>query len=261
MPFIFVAEIKYNEGKCILHSLKELVEKFPYIEGGILTGKFICTYIEGRRKSLNDDFKCHIIQRDKVFVGELLEPNPLRTKGIPISSNILIVAYKYEKESSPGEHIEYPILENLMIKSYIYIPFEEDIKKILKEEEAGLILEGTTFDQILEKSVALLKNALISFEQEKYSDMKTASRKCLEDFRGIVKEWETIDGSRSLCEKLNGILNSLYSFASIGGAHEGPTSREDSELILKHTTALLLYINSIKKNQREKYTYKIDTTR
>jgi hypothetical protein len=65
-----------------------------------------------------------------------------------------------------------------------------------------------------------------------------------------VNEWKTVDGSESLCEKLKSVVSSLYSFASVGGPHEGVTTKEETELILKNTTSLLFYVNSLLKNQR-----------
>jgi hypothetical protein len=141
-------------------------------------------------------------------------------------------------------------VENLLLKgSYTYY-FEDEVKRILKEEEVGLILEGIIFHQRLEKYVSNLKEALLSFEQENYVFTKTSCRRILEEIKRIVAEWKTVDGSESLCEKLKSVVSSLYSFASIGGPHEGVTTKEETELILKNTASLLFYINSLLKNQR-----------
>ena len=59
-----------------------------------------------------------------------------------------------------------------------------------------------------------------------------------------------MDKSESLCKKLKSVVSSLYSFASIGGPHEGVTTKEETELILKNKTSLLFYINFLLKNQR-----------
>ncbi len=96
-----------------------------------------------------------------------------------------------------------------------------------------------------------LKEALISFEQENFAVAKTSCRKILEDIKQIVNEWKTVDDSQSMCEKLQKIVGSLYSFASIGGlAHEGVTTKAETELILKNTTSLLFYINFLLKNDK-----------
>jgi len=147
--------------------------------------------------------------------------------------------------------VEYPIAEDMVERSSIIsYPFDEEIKSILKEEEASLILEGTIFHPSLQKHVKTLKEAFLSFEQQKYSSTKTSCRKVLEVIKRIVADWKTIDTSESLCEKLKSIVNSLYSFASIGGPHEGVTTREETELILRNTSSLIFYVNSILKNQR-----------
>lgn len=42
-----------------------------------------------------------------------------------------------------------------------------------------------------------------------------------------------MDGSESLCEKLKSVVSSLYSFASIGGPHEGIVMKEETEFVLR----------------------------
>jgi hypothetical protein len=79
---------------------------------------------------------------------------------------------------------------------------------------------------------------------------KPLAEKILERIKGIVSEWKTVDGSESLCEKLKSVVNSLYSFASIGGPHAGVVTKEETDFILKTTASLLFYINSLLKNQR-----------
>jgi hypothetical protein len=46
------------------------------------------------------------------------------------------------------------------------------------------------------------------------------------------------------------VINSLYSFASIGEPHEGVTTKEETELLLKTTTSILFYVNSLLKSER-----------
>jgi hypothetical protein len=138
----------------------------------------------------------------------------------------------------------------MFVKAGIISYFEDEIRRILKEHEAGLILEGIIFHPRLEKYVSELKEALLWFEQEKFTSTKTSCRKILEGIRGIIGEWKTVDGSESLCEKLKSVINSLYSFASIGGPHLGVATREETEFILKCITSLIFYINSLLKNER-----------
>ena len=147
-------------------------------------------------------------------------------------------------------YLIYSDIINILLKGGYTSYFEDEIKRILKEEEAGLILEGTIFHQQLEKYVSNLKEALLSFEQENFVYTKTSYRRILEEIKRIVNEWKTVDGSESLCEKLKSVVSSLYSFASVGGPHEGVTTKEETELILKNTTSLLFYVNSLLKNQR-----------
>lgn len=189
------------------------------------------------------------VEVELLQIGEILEPNPLKAIGSPLPSYFLIAGYKYEEESDQGK-VTFPIAESIMLKGGYTSYFEDEIKRILKEEEAGLILEGTIFHPQLDKYTSSLKEALSSFEQENYAFTKTSCRKIIEEIKRLVNEWKTIDESGSLCDKLKSVVNSLYSFASIGGPHEGVTTREETELILKNTTSLLFYINSLLKNQR-----------
>lgn len=75
-------------------------------------------------------------------------------------------------------------------------------------------------------------------------------RKILESVRNIISNWNKIDGSGSIYEKFKSILNNAYSLASIGGAHEGTTTREETQLILNITMATVLYVNSLLKDSR-----------
>lgn len=42
----------------------------------------------------------------------------------------------------------------------------------------------------------------------------------------------------------------MFSFASIGGPHAGVTTKEETDFILKNTTAMLFYVNALIKNRR-----------
>jgi hypothetical protein len=248
MPYLLQVEARYDAGKYILYNPSDLISNFPFLEGKVIVGKFISTYRDGKIIRIDKEFKCKLNRGGNIVIGEILDPNPLKTSGLPLPSNLFIAVYKYEEESEKGK-IEFPIAENIVMKSYTSY-FEDEAKRILKEEEAGLILAGTIFYPMLEKHVSTLKEALLSFEQENFAYTKTSCRKALEGIKQIVSEWKIIDGSESLCEKLKSIVNALYSFASIGGPHEGVATREETDLILKNTTSLLFYINSLLKNQR-----------
>ena len=248
MPYLLAVEVKYENGKYVCNP-NDLLNNFPYLEGKVITGKFISMYRDGRTIRINKEFKCKLNRSGTIAIGEILEPNPLKAVGSPLPSYFLMVAYKYEEESEEGK-FTFPIAENILLKEGYTSYFEDEIKRILKEGEATLILEGVIFHQHLEKYVSNLKEALSSFEQENFVLTKTSCRKILEEIKRIISEWKTIDGSESLCEKLRSVVNSLYSFASIGGPHEGVTTREETELILKNTISLAFYVNSLLKNQR-----------
>ncbi|MFZ3058445.1 MAG: hypothetical protein WA102_01790 [Candidatus Methanoperedens sp.] len=251
MPYLFTADARYDTTKKIhvLDNLRDLISNFPFLEGKVISGKFISTHKDGQIRKINKDFKCKIIQHEKNVSGEVLEPNPLMAIGLPLPSSLLVIAYKHEEEDEQKK-IELPIAEDIMLKSNNTYPFEDETKRILKEEEAGLILEGTIFHPLLERHTLPLKEALLLFEQENFPSAKTSCRKTLEEIKRIISEWKAVDGSESLCEKLKSIVGSFYSFASIGGPHGGVTTKEETELILKCTTSLLFYVNSLLKNLR-----------
>jgi len=235
MPYLFKVEAKYDSGKYILHNPSDLISNFPFLEGKIILGKFISTYRDGRTIRINKEFKCKLSRSGSMVIGEILEPNPLRDTGLPLPSDLLVIAYKYEDIRGQARR-EFPIAEDVIMKGSVYT-FEDEVKRILKEEEAGLILEGTIFHPKLEKCASTLKEALSSFEQENFAFTKTSCRKALEGIKQISSKWKTVDGSESLCEKLKSVVSSLYSFASIGGPHEGVTTKEETDLILKNTTS------------------------
>lgn len=249
MPYLFVNEIRFENGKYIIYNLSDLMNNFPFLLDRVIIGKIISMYRDGRTVRINKDFKFKITRREVDFIGEILEPNPLEELGLPLPSYFLISASKFEKESEQGV-VTFPIAQNILLRSSYISYFEDEVRRILKEEEAGLILEGTIFHPELEKYSLSLKEAISSFEEESFAYTKTSCRKILEGIKGIVGKWKTVDGSESLCEKLKSVVNSLYSFASIGGPHEGVTTKEETELILKNTASLLFYINSLLKNQR-----------
>ena len=249
MPYLSANEIRFENGKYILYNPSDLMNNFPFLEGKVVIGKIISMYRDGRTVRINKEFKCRIARSGNYYIGEILEPNPLEELGLPLPSYFLISVSKFEKESEQGV-ATFPIAQNILLKGGYTSYFEDEIRRILKEEEAGLILEGTIFHPALEKYSSSLKEALSLFEEGSFAYTKTSCRKILEGIKGIVSEWKTIDGSESLCEKLKSVINTLYSFASVGGPHEGVTTKEETELILKTTASLLFYINSLLKNQR-----------
>ena len=249
MPYLFATEAKYDAGKYILYDPRDLMSNFPFLDEKVIVGKFISAYKDGKIIRINKEFKAQIKRCGNYYVAELLESNPLKTVGLPLPLPVLIVVHRYEEEGEQGK-VEYPIVEGILLRGSGYSYFEDEIKRVFKEEELSILIEGTIFHLKLQRLESTMKEALISFEQENFAYTKTSCRKILERIKQIVGEWKTIDNSESLCEKLKSVVNSLYSFASIGGPHEGVTTREETELILKNTTSLLFYINSLLKNQR-----------
>lgn len=246
MPYLFVTTVQYSSGKYTF-TPTDLISKFPYLQGAKVFGRIVSTIREGRTIRINEDFQFKI---DKTpSVAEILELNPLKRLGFPLPSEVLLVVYKYEEGQEP-KVTEFPIMETGLLKGASTPAFEDEIKRILKEQESGILLEGTFFHKDLEKCKATAKEALISFEQENFPPTKTSCRRIVETIKSIVGGWKTVDGSKSLCEKLQGVVNSSFSFASIGGPHEGVATREETEFLLKTTMSLLLYCNSILKGQR-----------
>lgn len=249
MPYLFTVEARYDGGNYILYNPSDLISNFPFLENKVIKGKIVSTYKDGKIIRVNKELNCKLLRSGTYFIGQISEPNPVKNAGLPLPSYLLIIASSYEEVVGQEKEI-LPIAENMLLKGGAISYFEDEIKRILKEEEAGIILEGTIFYEQLKKSASTLKEALLSFEQENFAHTKTSCRRVLEDIKQIVSGWKTVDGSESLSEKLRSVVGSLYSFASIGGPHEGVTTREETELILKNTTSLLFYINSLLRNQR-----------
>ena len=198
MPYLFASEIKFENGKYICNS-SELINNFPFLEGKVVIRKIISMYKDGKIVRINKEIKCKITCSGTIAIGEILEPNPVEELGLPLPSYFLIIAYKFEKESDQEKAI-FPIAQDILLKGGYISYFEDEIKRILKEEEAGLILEGMIFHPTLEKYASNLKEALLSFEQENFAFTKTSCRKILEQIKRIVNEWKTVDGRR-VCVK------------------------------------------------------------
>jgi hypothetical protein len=251
MPFIFTPEVIYQDGKWNIQNIDNLTTTFPFLRGNVLIGKFLSYYKEDKTEKIDKNFKCKISPsyENKIY-GTLIDPNPLKSIGLPVPSYLLAIAYKYTEKEDPSSP-EIPIAENALFKQYSSSSyFEHDIKRIQKIDEAKHILEGTVFDETFGEISQKLKEAYVFFEQENYSQSKTSCRIILENIKKNIGDWKKIDGSEGLNEKFRPIVNSLYSFASIGGPHAGVTTREETDFILKNTTTTLFYVNSLLKNER-----------
>jgi hypothetical protein len=143
-------------------------------------------------------------------------------------------------------------MEGMLLKGNTSSYFDDEVKRIFKEEEIRITLESVIFHPALSKLSSELRDAYFLFQQENFSSTKTSCRKVIEKLRSLVSNWESIDQSRSLCEKFKQLMNALYSFCSVGGPHEGVVTKKETELILKSTHGILLYVNSVLKNEGHK---------
>jgi len=230
------------------------MSNFPFLEGKTVAGKVVSIYRDGRITRINKEFKSKIVKTgtppaQQRHVGEIIEPNPLKILGFPTPIDVLTVVNKYE-EVIADRLIEFPIAEGILLRSTAFSYFEDEVKRILKEQESSMLLEGIVFSLELQKSMDMAREALVSFEQENFVHTKTSCRRIIEEIKRIADRTKTIDGSESLGDKVRSLVHSLYSLASIGGPHEGVTTKEETELILKSTMSLLFYYNSILKNER-----------
>jgi hypothetical protein len=248
MPYIFSTRYEYKEDNYQI-DLRNAIYKFPFLSNKVIIGEILAANIENKVTFLRALFKCKVVKVEQYdWVGVISEPNPLKEKGIP-PCELCVALYKYEETRNEKKR-ELPIMENEIIKGSISHTFDEIIKKISKEEEIRIILETTTFHPKIKKLAETLRDAYISFEEERYAHTKTSCRKILENLRNKSKDWKKIDNSESICEKFKNTLNSMYSFASPGGPHEGLVTRDETELILKVVAGMFFYVNTLLKNDR-----------
>jgi len=252
MPYLFTAEVRFEEGTYKLFNLSDLASNFPFLEGKEVLGKIMSLYAsrDNRLIRVDREFRMRLKREGNYLNGEFLEQNPIREMGLPVPSNVLVVVYKYQEETEEGR-TELPIAEGVVLRGSVsYSYFEDEVKRILKEEELKIISEATIFDKELRGLQPFVRRVLISFEEENFSNTKTECRRILEKIKKIIDSWASIDRSKSLCQKFKSFVNSLYSFASIGGPHLGTTTRGETEVIMKSTLAILFYVNSILKSHR-----------
>lgn len=177
MPFIFTPEVIYQDGKWSFQNINDLTTTFPFLRGSILLGQIISYHKDEKTIKIDQSFKCKISSPyENKSYGTLIDPNPLKSIGLPVPSYILAIAYRYREKEDPDSP-EIPIAENVIFRQFSSISyFEQDIKRIQKIEEAKHILEGTIFNNELEKITPKLKEAYVFFEQENYSQTKTSCR-------------------------------------------------------------------------------------
>jgi len=260
MPYLISKNVRIKNNLYQLYYIDDVITKFPFLENKTIDGKVISVFIDGTKTKINKDFSCTTSKEANGYIATIEEPNPLEEKGIP-QCEALVLFTKYHKIVEGGDYnpledeegyIERPIMEEKLLISDVSYNFQDEAQRLRKEEEIGIILESIVFHYDVTSLASQLKNALSSFEKENFQDTKTSCRKILEKLRPLVKNWESIDESKSLGEKFKRTLDSLYSFASVGGPHTGVKTKEESDLILKVTFAILLYVNSILKNSRYK---------
>lgn len=244
MPYLFTASVQYSSGKYVFPS--DLSVKFPFLVEKVVTGKVLSVNREGRIVKIDREIKFRVLTSQNC---EITDPNPLKLSGLPLPVDVLFVAYKYDETQDQGT-VELPAVEGWLLKGSVASTLQEEAARILQVEESGLLLEGTVFHKDLAQNSQTAKESLASFEQDTFAFTKTLCRRVIESIRSIVAEWKTIDTSKSLCDKVRDLTNSLFNLSSPGGAHEGITTKDETELILKTTTSLLLYCNSLLKNER-----------
>jgi len=249
MAYIFSANYEYKD-KCYQIDIQEAVNRFPFIADKTISGEILATYIDNKVVLVKEPFECQAIQSQQQsprWMGIVGELNPLKKRGIP-PCQLCVALYKYHEKPAEKAN-EFPIMENETIKGNTY-NFDDVVKKILKEQEIRIIIESTIFHPELAQLVTLLRDSQIAFEEERYPDTKTSCRKIIENLRAKSKDWETIDGSGSVSEKISKIMDIMFSFASVGGPHGGLNTKDETELILKTVAALFSYINTLMKNDR-----------
>jgi len=248
MPYVFQAKYEYRGGMYEIN-LQDAVDRFPFLGGKMVSGEILAAYVENRVTLIRRPFKCKATQDSQTanWVGTIIRPNPLKEKGVP-PCELCVALYKYE-EPQDNKIVELPIMENEVIKGSIYY-FDDIVKRISKREEIRIMIETTAFHHGVKSLADMLRDAYLSFEEEKYPHTKTSCRKILENLRNQSKKWKTIDDSESICEKLKSVLNSIYSFASPGGPHEGISTREETEFVIKAVAGMLFYVNSLLKSDR-----------
>jgi hypothetical protein len=251
MAYILTTTYEYKNNTFQMN-IQDLIEKFPFLVSGmIISGEILATTIENKNVTLRKPFQCKVEPRENFpkWIGIIGELNPLKERGIPPSCQLCVAFYKYV-DTSKEPPIEYPIMEGDTIKSNNIYPFDDIVKKIMKDQEIRMIIESTTFHSELTQLVNLLRDSQIAFEAERYPDTKTSCRKIIENLRAKSKDWLTIDESGSVCEKIGKVMDVIFSFASVGGPHDGLNTKDETEFILKTVAAILFYINILMKNNR-----------
>jgi len=250
MPYVFSTNYEYKDDNYQI-SMAEAIDRFPFLADKNIHGEILAAYVDNKVLFIRQPFRCTVnsIEQYPKWIGTIsFWKNPLKEKGIP-PCDLCVALYKYE-ESIGKRSIEYPIMENEIIRGNTGSYFGDIVRKIVKEEEIRMMIETTSFHPDVKRQSETLRDAYISFEEQRFADTKVSCRKILENLKNISKDWETIDGSKSICEKVNDILKSMYSFASTGGPHEGINTPDETELILKVVAGILFYTNNLMKNNR-----------
>ena len=245
MSFIFSAAYEYKEGNYQL-DIQEAVARFPFIAEKTIYGEVLAANLDSKVVVIREAFQCTAKKEGRWYavVGDL---NPLRDRGIP-PCQLCLALYKY-RDQTPAQSRQFPIMEDETVKGSAY-SFDDIVRRVTKEQEIALILASTTFHPQMVSLAQLLRDAQIAFEEERCPDTKTSCRKILEFLRAKSKNWQTIDNSKSICEKLCKMMDSLYSLASVGGPHEGLNTKDETQLILKSVSAVFFYVNTLLKSSR-----------
>ena len=135
MPLIWPVQVRYENGKCVISNVSDLLNNFPYLEEKTIIGKVIAMRRDGRIIRLNEEVRFRVIRESGYkVIGELLDPNPIVFLGLPLPCDFLLICYKYEKEEE-GRKITLPIIENALLKVGYSSYFEDEIKRNFYEVE------------------------------------------------------------------------------------------------------------------------------
>lgn len=249
MPYIFSTNYEYKNNNYQIN-IADAINRFPFLADKNIDGEILAAYIENKVIFIRQPFRCRVnsIEQYPNWIGIISVKNPLKDRGIP-PCDLCVALYKYE-EIRGNRPIEYPIMENEIIRGTTGSRFDDILRRLAKEEEIRIMIETTSFHPDVKRQSETLRDAYISFEEQRFADTKTSCRKILENLKNKSKDWKTIDGSESICEKMKDILKSMYSFASTGGPHEGINTQDETALILKAVSGILFYINILLKGDR-----------
>jgi hypothetical protein len=166
MPYIFTLETGHRQtledfllfspvsnltvqDRSLLHIPTDVYDKFMALrdsfvalDGKVVTGKII--YMKSLRTitPLDKKFRAMMIGSPGVSAGRASHltlhfvDNPILAMGLPYPDYVLAVAYEYYEKTKQGTFQELPIAEGMMLRCGSCQPFEEEVNRIISEEES-----------------------------------------------------------------------------------------------------------------------------